>query len=100
MIGDIEVYSYPIVKGRMRGQAMATTTTTGLAVGKGTLPYTLACTVKSRPGLRRRPTAKREKKKEEEEEEEEEEKKLVVLPELTCLATYIGYVSRVSTCLR
>jgi hypothetical protein len=36
--------------------------------GKGTLPYTLACTVKSRPGSRRHQMAKRE------EEEEDEEK--------------------------
>jgi hypothetical protein len=61
--------------------------------GKGTLQCTLACTVKSRPGPRRHHTAKRE------EEEEEKGKELVVLPELGCLATYIGYVSRVSTCL-
>jgi hypothetical protein len=41
--------------------------------GKGTLPYTLACTVKSRPSSRRHQTAKRE---------EEEKGGLSVLPEL------------------
>ena len=33
--------------------------------GKGTLPYTLACTVKSRPGSRRHQTAKREEEEKE-----------------------------------
>jgi hypothetical protein len=46
--------------------------------------------VKSRSGSRRHQTAKRE---------EEEKGGLSVLPELGCLATYIGYVSRVSICL-
>jgi hypothetical protein len=55
-----------------------------------TLPYTLACTVKSRPGSRRHRTAKRE---------EEERAGLSVLPALGCLATYRGYVSCVSICL-
>src|SRR2546421_2163253 len=32
--------------------------------GKGTLPYTLACTAKSRPGSRRHQMAKREKERE------------------------------------
>jgi hypothetical protein len=54
------------------------------------LPYTVACTVKSRPGVGPTPDVNREKK---------EEKKLVLLPELGCLAAYIGYVSYVSTCL-
>jgi hypothetical protein len=52
------------------------------------LPYTLACMVKSRSGLASTPNVNRGKKK---------EKKLVVLPKLGCLATYIGYVPRVST---
>jgi hypothetical protein len=58
--------------------------------GEETLPYTLACTVKSRPGSRRHQMAKRE---------EEEKAGLSVLPELGCLATYRGYVSHVSICL-
>jgi hypothetical protein len=49
---------------------------------KGTLPYMLACTVKSRSGLVSTPSVSRGKKR---------EKKLVVLPKLGCLATYIGY---------
>jgi hypothetical protein len=58
--------------------------------GKGALPYTLACTAKSRPGLGPTPNVNRGKRK---------EKKLVVLPKLDCPATYIGYLSRVSTSL-
>jgi hypothetical protein len=57
---------------------------------KGTLPYTLACTVKSGSGLASTPNVNRG---------EEEGKKLVVLPQLGCLATYIGYSSHVSTSL-
>jgi hypothetical protein len=38
--------------------------------GEKTLPYTLACTVKSRLGPRRHSTARREEEEEEEEEEE------------------------------
>jgi hypothetical protein len=56
--------------------------------GKGTSPYVLACTVKSRPSLGPMSNVNKEK-----------EKKLVVLPKLGCLATYIGYISRISTCL-
>jgi hypothetical protein len=45
-----------------------------------------------------RPLRLSKKEKEEEEEEEEKKKKkekeLVILPELSCPATYIGYVSR------
>jgi hypothetical protein len=47
-------------------------------------------TEKSRPGLGPTPNVDREKRK---------EKKLVALPKLGCLATYIGYLSRVSTSL-
>ena len=62
---------------------MATTTTTIGPGGRwGTLPYTLACTVKSRSGLVSTPNVNRRKKR---------EKKLVVLPKLGYLATYIGY---------
>ena len=56
---------------------------------RGTLPYMLACTVKPRLGLGPTLDVNREKK----------EKKLVPLSKLGCLATYIGYVSRVSTYL-
>jgi hypothetical protein len=56
---------------------------------KGALLYTLACTVKSRPGHADTLRPREEKKK---------EKELVVLPELGCLATFIGYVSHVSAC--
>ena len=76
------------MKGRIRGQAMATTT--GPGAKKGALLYTLACTVKSRPGHADTLRPKEEEKK--------KEKELVVLPELGCLATFIGYVSRVSAC--
>jgi hypothetical protein len=55
------------------------------------LPYTLACTVKSRPT----PNVNRGKKK----KKKKKERKVVVLPKLGCLATYIGYVSRTSTYL-
>jgi hypothetical protein len=58
------------------------------------LPHTLVCTVKSRPSLGPTLDVNREKKK-----KKAKEKKLVVLPKLGCLATYIGYVSRVSTYL-
>ena len=57
---------------------------------KGTLPYALACTVKSRLGPLSKLTTKRE---------EEEEKDACWLPELGWLATYVGYVPCVSTCL-
>jgi hypothetical protein len=60
--------------------------------GKGTLLYTLACMVNSRPGLGPTPNVNREKKK-----KKKKKKKLVVLPKLGCLASYIGYVPRVST---
>ena len=56
---------------------------------KGTLPYTLACTVKSGSGLASILATKRE----------EEEKKYMLLPELGCLATYVGYGPPVSVCL-
>jgi hypothetical protein len=57
--------------------------------GKRNLLYTLACMVNSGPGQGPTPNVNREKKK----------KKLVVLPKLGCLASYIGYVPRVSTYL-
>src|ERR1700740_2908636 len=50
---------------------------------KGTLPYTLACTVKSRP----RPTSNLTTKR-----EEKGEKDACWLPKLGWLATYVGYV--------
>ena len=59
--------------------------------------YTLACMVKSRPGLAWTLDADRERKKKK--KKKKKEKKLVVLPKRGCLATYIGYVSRVSTYL-
>src|SRR5436305_15295655 len=49
----------------------------------GTLPYTLACTVKSRP----RPTSNLTTKR-----EEKGEKDACWLPNLGWLATYVGYV--------
>jgi hypothetical protein len=57
------------------------------------LPYTLACTVKSRPGLGPTPNVNRGKKKRKRKKKKKKKKKLVVLPKLDCLATYIGYVS-------
>jgi hypothetical protein len=45
----VEVNAQDGVKGLVRGQAIATTSPWK---EKGTLPYTLACTVKSRPGSR------------------------------------------------
>src|SRR2546423_15423044 len=56
---------------------------------KGTLPYTLACTVKSRPSPTSNLTSKRE---------EREEKDACWLPKLGWLATYVGYLPCVSTC--
>jgi hypothetical protein len=56
---------------------------------KGALLYTLACTVKSRPGHADTLRPREEKKK------KKKEKEFVVLG---CLATLIGYVSCVSTC--
>ena len=50
---------------------------------KGTLPCTLACTVKSRPS----PTSTLMTKR-----EEKGEKRSQFLPELGCLGTYVGYV--------
>jgi hypothetical protein len=40
-----------------------------------------------------------QEKKKKKKKKKKKEKELVVLPELGCLATYIGYVSHVSTCL-
>jgi hypothetical protein len=57
---------------------------------KGTLPYMLACTAKSRPGRTSPLITKRE---------EGEGKESCPLPELGCLATYVGYVPCVSICL-
>ena len=57
---------------------------------RGTLPYTLACTVKPRSGPTSKLTTKRE---------EEEEKDACWLPELGWLATHVGYAPCVSTCL-
>jgi hypothetical protein len=57
---------------------------------KGTLPYTLACMVKSGSSPTSTVTTKREEKG---------EKDACWLPELGCLATYVGYVPCVSTCL-
>jgi hypothetical protein len=57
---------------------------------EGTLPYTLACTVKSRPS----PTSILMT-----EREEKEEKAACRLPVLGCLAIYVGYVPCVSVCL-
>jgi hypothetical protein len=56
--------------------------------GKGTLPYTPACTVNSSPGPGRHLTSGRE-----------EEKGACSLARAGLSTTYIGYVSRVSTCL-
>jgi hypothetical protein len=63
-----------------------TTTTTNPWGRKGTLPYTLACTVKSRPRTTSSLTTKRGKERE----------RCLFLPELGCLATYVGYVPYVS----
>jgi hypothetical protein len=54
------------------------------------LPYTLACYDKAQAGSRPTPNVNREKKR---------EKKSILLPKLGRLATYIGYVSHVSTYL-
>jgi hypothetical protein len=73
-VNDVLPETFHIVKGRVRGRAMADNNNNNsgrLGDGKGTLLCTLACTVKSRPGSRLHPTSKREKK----------EKELVVLPE-------------------
>jgi hypothetical protein len=68
----------------------------GQAIGPGKemrLYRTLACTVKSRLGSHRPPAPKGEKKKK---KKKKKKKEVCCLPELDCLATYIGYVSRVS----
>jgi hypothetical protein len=57
---------------------------------KGSLPYTLACTVKSRPSPQSILAIKREERKEED---------ACCLPSLGCLATYVGCVLCVSVCL-
>jgi hypothetical protein len=59
-------------------------------VRKRTLPYTLACTVKSRLGLAPILMTKKEEK---------EEKDACCMPRLGCLATYVGYVPCASVCL-
>ena len=71
------------MKGELRGQALATTaiTTTGPGSGKAIHAFMYG---KVQAGPR---------------EKEKKGKKLVVLPKLRCLATYIGYVSRVSAYL-
>jgi hypothetical protein len=57
---------------------------------KGTLPYTLACTVKSRPS-RASPLMT--------EREEGEGEEGCSLSDVGCLSTYVGYVPYVSICL-
>jgi hypothetical protein len=58
---------------------------------EGTLPYTLACTVKSRPSPTSILATKRGR--------DMEEKDACGLPKLGWLATYVGYVPCLPTCL-
>jgi hypothetical protein len=73
------------VKGSDRGEQQQQQE--ALGEGTGTLPYTLACTVKSRSSLALTLMTKREEKK---------EKRSLLLPELGSLASYVGYVPCVS----
>jgi hypothetical protein len=84
---DVTVYPLANLYCEGVGSWRRTTTITTSPWGrKRTLPYTLACTVKSRPRTASNLTTKRGKGRE----------RCLFLPELGCLATYVDYVPYVS----